>query len=85
MKEYYVKGLSLKKSGIAILLCVAAPGRGYLLSATEPPITQDEVLYDGVEYKSSRTLTPATKKSLRQYSVVFFVHGGRWIGGRKSI
>lgn len=57
----------------------------YFLLSTEPPITQGEVLYS-VEYKNGRTLDiyQPTKKVYDKTPVVFFIHGGAWIGGRKE-
>jgi acetyl esterase/lipase len=86
MKNITLKGF-LKKSGIAILLFVLLLGAwvAYFLLTTEPPITQGEVLYD-VEYKSGHTLDiyQPTKKVYDNTPVVFFIHGGAWIGGRKE-
>lgn len=77
----------LKKTGVAILLFFILLGAwiAYFLLTTEPPITQGEVLY-GVEFKNGRTLDiyQPTKQVYDKTPVVFFIHGGAWIGGRKE-
>ncbi|MDP5138974.1 MAG: alpha/beta hydrolase, partial [Spirosomaceae bacterium] len=86
MKNITLQGF-LKKSGVAILLFFLALGAwiAYFLLTTEPPITQGEVLY-GVEYKNGQTLDiyQPTKQVYDKTPVVFFIHGGAWIGGRKE-
>lgn len=86
MKNITLKGF-LKKSGIAILLFFLLLGAWitYFLLTTDPPITQGEVLY-GVEYKNGQTLDiyQPTKQVYEKTPVVFFIHGGAWIGGRKE-
>lgn len=86
MKKITLKGF-LKKSGVAIILFFLLIGAwiAYFLLTTEPPITQGEVLYS-LEYKNGQTLDiyQPTKQVYDKTPVVFFIHGGAWIGGRKE-
>lgn len=86
LKNITLKGF-LKKSGIALLLIVLLPTIwfGYFIFKNDAPIIKGEVLY-GIPYKDGLSLdiyTP-TKIIYKKTPVVFFIHGGAWIGGRKE-
>ncbi len=72
---------------MTLLLFVSLLGAwvAYFLLTTTPPITQGQVLYD-IAYKSGRTLDiyEPTQQVHNKTPVIFFIHGGAWIGGRKE-
>lgn len=86
MKKIAFKGF-LKKTGIALLLFVGllAAWITYFLLTTTPPITKGQVLY-GIAYKNGLTLDlyEPTQRLHTKTPVIFFIHGGAWIGGRKE-
>jgi len=86
MKRITLKGF-LKKSSIALLafVLILVVWIAYFLISSNPPITKGEVLYN-IEFKPSLTLDIylPTKQIYEKTPVVFFIHGGAWIGGRKE-
>lgn len=76
-----------KKTGITILLfsLISFTGVTVFLYQNNAPITNGDVSY-GIEYKPGMQLDlyAPTKKVYVKTPVIFYIHGGAWIGGHRE-